>query len=432
MATAAMKKSDAAVQITVSFLQDVFGPSQVRDVTVRLWDNTLWRPEPAGQTRCTLVLQHPGALRSMFMPPTELNLAEAYLYNDFDIEGDLAAVVPLIKYFLGDANSRLGHLRHAAGLLRLPKTGAPRIGNEAAKLHGPVHSLDRDRQAISHHYDRSNDFFALWLDSRMIYSCAFFFTPDDDLESAQEQKLDYICRKMRLKPGDRLLDIGCGWGGLVMYAAQHYGVKAMGINISAKQVEFARKRIKKAGLEESCQVHLRDYREMNEPEAYDKVVATGAAEHVGKRLLPTFFKCAWDQLRPGGVFLNQSFTVHSTARHFLGRDFVHRYVYPDGEPIPLSVYLDAAESAGFHVHDVENLVHHYSHTLRHWLRRYEEHSNEARRIVGEATYRSWRVYLAMAIHEFDVGTTQVYQTLLAKSAKQGTCELPLTRHDWYS
>lgn len=432
MATAAISTEDRAVQLTLSLLRDILSSSPADDIAIRLWDGTIWKPEPAGSARCTLVLQHPGALRKMFVPPTELNLAEAYLYNDFDIEGEIEAIVPLVKHFLGTPKGKLEQVRYGARLLRLPKTGQPRPGETAAKMHGLLHSKERDRQAISHHYNRSNDFFALWLDSRMVYSCAYFSTPDDDLETVQERKLDYLCRKLRLRPGERLLDIGCGWGGLVIYAAQHYGVQAEGINISSEQVELARERIKQAGLEKSCQVNLRDYRELNKPGGYDKVVSVGAAEHVGEALLPTYFKAAWELLRPGGVFLNQAIGVHSTAPVIVGRDFVHRYVFPDGEPtLPISTYLEAAESAGFQVRDVENLAEHYVYTLRHWLRRYEEHAEEAKRMVGELTYRSWRVFLAVAIHEFEVGTAQLYQTLLLKSLEKGRSGLPLRREDWY-
>ena len=432
MATAALKSPDRAVQTSLSLLDEIFTSCPVRDLAVRLWDGTTWQPESAGPVRCTFVLQHPGALRKMFMPPTELNLAEAYLYNDFDIEGEIHAAVPLIKHFLRNSPGKLEQVRFGTHLLRLPKTGQPRPRNTAAKMHGPLHSKERDRQATNYHYDRSNDFFALWLDSRMMYSCGYFATPEDDLETAQERKLDYLCRKLRLQPGDRLLDIGCGWGGLLMYAAQHYGVTADGITLSSQQADFAHERIKKAGLEKSCQVHLRDYREVSKPEEYDKVVAGETAEHAGKEFLPTFFNCAWEQLRSGGVFLNQSVGVHSTVRVFLGRDFVHRYVFPDGEPLPISTYLEAAESAGFQVRDVENLAQHYVYTLSHWLRRYEEHAEEAKRTVGELTYRAWRVYLAAALDEFEIGTAQVYQTLLVKSAEKGKSGLPLTRQDWFS
>jgi cyclopropane-fatty-acyl-phospholipid synthase len=433
MATAVLKTPDRAVQTTLSLLEDVLASCPVCEVAVRLWDGTIWQPESAGPARCTLVLQHPGALRKMFMPPTELNLAEAYLYNDFDIEGDIEAIVPLIKHFLGKPQRKLELVRHGTRLLSLPKMGQPRPGDTAPKLHGVLHSKERDRQAISHHYDRSNDFFALWLDSRMVYTCAYFATPDENLETAQERKLDYVCRKLRLRPGERLLDIGCGWGALVIYAAQHYGVQAEGINISSEQVEFARERIKRAGLQKSCQVHLLDYREVNQPGGYDKVVSVGAAEHVGKGMLATFFKSAWEQLRPGGVFLNHSIGVHSTAHIFVGRDFVRRYLFPDAEPtLPLGTFLEAAESAGFQVRDVENLAEHYVYTLRHWLRRYEAHADEAKKMVGELAYRSFRVFLAVAIHEYEVETAQLYQTLLVKSAEKGKSGLPLTRQDWYS
>jgi cyclopropane-fatty-acyl-phospholipid synthase len=296
-----------------------------------------------------------------------------------------------------------------------------------------MHSKDRDRQAIGHHYDRSNDFFALWLDSpRMVYTCAYFATPDDDLETAQERKLDYICRKLRLKPGERLLDLGCGWGALVIYAAQHYGVKADGVVLSAQQGELGRERIKQLGLEESCRIDTADYREVNKPTGYyDKVVAVGMAEHLGIASLPSYYKKVWNLLPEGGVFLNHSIGIHSTSDLILGRDFVHRYVFPDAEPtIPIGTMLQAAESAGFQVRDVENLKEHYVYTLRHWLRRYEQNAEEVKKLTDELTYRSWRVFLAVGLHEYEVKTAQLFQTLLVKSDK-GITGLPLMRKDWY-
>jgi len=435
MARVATKTADQAVQVTLSLLQDVLSSAPAGNIAIRLWDGTTWKPDPAEPTRCTLVLQHPGALRRMFIPPNEMSLGEAYLYNDFDIEGEIEAIVPLIKYFIAEQRGMLEQARYGTRLLSLPKMGQPRpTDTTAAKMHGLLHSKERDRQAISHHYDRSNDFFALWLDPRMVYSPAYFATPDEDLETAQERKLDYICRKLRLRPGERLLDIGCGWGALVIYAAQHYGVQVDGITISSEQEELARERIKQAGLERSCHVDICDYRDLNKPEGYyDKVVSVGMADHLGKAQLPGYYKTVWKLLRPGSVFFNLGINIHSTARVLLGRDFVLRYVFPDALPlVPISTTLQAAEAAGFQVRDVENLKEHYVYTLRHWLRRYEEHADEAKKIVGELTYRIWRVYLAAALHEFaEVQTIHEYQTLLVKSDK-GITGLPLTREDWYT
>ena len=243
MASLATKATNQAVQVTLSLLEDVFSSSLARHVAVRLWDGTTWKPEPAEPTRCTLVLHHPGALRKMFLPPSDLNLGEAYIYNDFDIEGEIEAILPLMEHFVERRWGKVEQLRYGKRLLSLPKMGQPRTGDTAAKVRGLLHSKERDRQATNFHYDRSNDFFALWLDSRMIYSCAYLATPEDDLETAQERKLDYLCRKLRLRPGERLLDIGCGWGGLLIYAAQHYGVEADGITLSLRQAELARERI---------------------------------------------------------------------------------------------------------------------------------------------------------------------------------------------
>jgi cyclopropane-fatty-acyl-phospholipid synthase len=366
----------------------------------------------------------------MFVPPFDLSLGEAYLYNDFDIEGDIAAIMPLMKHFVEERKGKLDLVRYGKRLLSLPKMGQPRPSGVAPKMHGPLHSKERDRQANQYHYDRSNDFYALWLGARMVYSCAYFATPDDDLETAQERKLDYVCRKLRLRPGERLLDIGCGWGTLVIYAAQHYGVQAEGITVSIQQAELARERIKQAGLENSCHVDICDYRDLNKPGGYDKISSVGMAEHLGKTQLPTYFKKAWELLRPGGIFLNQGLGLHSTTRVILGRDFVLRYSLPDGDAIPIGTTLQAAEAAGFQVRDVENLKEHYVYTLQHWLHRYEEHAEEAKRIVGELTYRSWRLLLAVALHDCaEVQTAHEYQTVLVK-CENGRSGLPLTREDW--
>lgn len=316
MATSTTKTAEQAAQTTLSLLQDLLGSSPQRNFAVRLWDGTVWRPEGAAAepARVTIILQHPGALRRMFLPPSDLTLGEAYIYNDFDIEGDIEAVFPLGDQFLDGHWGKVEQLRYGKRLLSLPNTGQPRPGEMAAKLRGARHSKERDRQAIAYHYNRSNEFYALWLDKRMIYSCAYFQTPGDDIDTAQEQKLDYICRKLRLRPGERLLDIGCGWGGLVIYAAQHYGVAAYGITLSERQAELAQQRIQEAGLTGRCRVEVRDYRDVKEPESFDKLVSVGMFEHVGEALLPVYFKQAWQLLRPGGVFLNHGIASNPSSR----------------------------------------------------------------------------------------------------------------------
>ena len=438
MVTPAVKTSDQAVQTTLSLLQDILGPSASPsgsprpDFAVRLWDGTVWRPEAAaGQSaRFTIVLQHPGALRKMFLPPNELTLGEAYIYNDFDIEGDIEAVFSIADQFLEGRWGKVEQLRYGQRLLSLPKSGQARPDDAAAKLRGAMHSRERDRQAVTYHYNRSNDFYALWLDARMVYSCAYFASPDDDLDTAQERKLEYICRKLRLRPGERLLDIGCGWGGLVLYAAQHFGVDAYGITLSEPQAELARQRIQQAGLAERCRVEVRDYRDVNQPGSFDKIVSVGMFEHVGEALLPVYFKQAWSVLRPGGVFLNHGIASNMSIPN-LGKDsFARHYVFPDGELVPINATLRAAESSGFEVRDVESLREHYALTLRHWVRRLEEHADEAHRLTDDVTYRIWRLYMAGAAHGFKVGSSNIYQTLLAKPAR-GESGLPLTRADWY-
>src|SRR6266536_1811863 len=432
MAKLTTKTTDQAVEITLSLLQDVFSSSPARDVAVRLWDGTTWQPEPGSgePARCTLVLQHPGALRKMFLPPSDLSLGEAYIYNDFDIEGEIAAVFPLIEHFLDGHLGMVEQLRYGKRLLSLPKMGQPRPADTAAKVHGALHSKVRDRQATNHHYDRSNEFYALWLDSRMIYSCAYFATPDDDLETAQEQKLDYLCRKLRLQPGERLLDIGCGWGGLIIYAAQHYGVEVYGITLSEPQAELAQRRIEEAGLTGKCKVEVRDYREVTEANSFDKIVSVGMFEHVGGSLLPTYFKQAWQLLRPGGVFLNHGIASDSFGAVNAKTSFVNHYVFPDGELSPINGTLRAAETSGFEVRDVESLREHYMLTLRHWVQRLEAHAEEARKLTNDVTYRVWRLYMSGSAHAFQTGVNNIYQTLLAKPDR-GDSGLPLTRADWY-
>ncbi len=329
---------------------------------MRLWDGTIW-PDEAPRP-VTLVLQHAGALRAMFLQGTEVGLGEAYIYNDFDIEGQIEQVFSLADTLSTNAASLATRIRLARDLLKLPErkeNGYHSAGRGPAKLIGKPHSIARDQQAVTYHYNVSNDFYALWLDQRMVYSCAYFRTPEDDLNSAQQQKLEHICRKLRLRPGQRILDIGCGWGGLIMYAAQHYGVDATGITLSQPQADLANQRICGADLSSRVRVRVCDYRELNEPGGYDALVSVGMFEHVGAAMLPEYFSQAYRLLRSGGVFLNHGIAVGRKVEKGTSElSFSQSYVFPDGELVPIDVTLQAAASNLFEVRDVESLREHYA------------------------------------------------------------------------
>ena len=283
---------------------------------------------------------------------------------------------------------------------------------------------------MTYHYDVSNEFYALWLDEQMVYSCAYFATADEDLDTAQTRKLDYLCRKLRLRPGERLLDIGCGWGGLVIHAARKYGVDALGITLSKNQATLANERIERAGLQKRCRVEVRDYRDLNETGGFEKIVSVGMFEHVGESQLPLYFQQAWQLLRPGGVFLNHGIANRPIDPNPKGPTFKNRYVFPDGELVPINVTLRFAEEAGFEVRDVESLREHYVLTLRHWARRLELHREEALQVVDEPTYRVWRLFLPGSAYGFAAGLLNVFQAVLLKP-DEGRSGLPLTRADWY-
>jgi cyclopropane-fatty-acyl-phospholipid synthase len=341
----------------------------------------------------------------------------------------------------------------ARQLRSLPRAGAGyQSSRNPARLSGIQHSLDRDQAAIQYHYDVGNDFYALWLDRNLQYSCAYFHTGTEDLDTAQRQKMTHICRKLRLQPGERLLDIGCGWGGLAMYAAQHCGASVLGITLSENQVAYANEQISRLGLSNEVSVTLRDYRDPGLGE-FDKIVSVGMFEHVGRDKLPEYFAQAYRLLKPGGLFLNHGISIrapvkyimdHSKVRarrkpiaqrlaeHFILGDgsFIQRYVFPDGEVIPVSEVNMFAEQAGFEVRDVENLREHYALTLRRWTERLEACQEEAIRLTNETTYRVWRLYMSGVTYGFEHGTNNVNQTLLSKPA-DGHSHLPLTRADLY-
>jgi len=431
MSTLQMHKQDTGVQTTLALLEELLGDFAPRDFAVHLWEGTTWGPAQGHPARFTLVLKHSGALRRMFWPPNGYGLPEAYIYDDFDVEGDCHAFFDVLTYLMNRPLGLWQRLHLAYDLWCLPSETRPRHGRGPVHLSGRPHSPERDRQATGYHYDVSNDFYQLWLDRRMVYSCAYFSSPDDDLDTAQEHKLDYLCRKLRLRPGQRLLDIGCGWGGLVQYAAEQYGVNALGITLSKPQMELANERIRRAGLQDRCRVEIRDYREIDEPEGYDRLVSVCMFEHVGAKLLPAWFKQAARLLRPGGTFLNQGIVMNIRERMPRRPTFVQQYIFPDGELVAFHQAMRAAEEGGFEVRDVESLREHYVLTLREWLRRLEAHADEARELTDESTYRAWRLYLAATEQRFRSGYYNLYQTLLVKPDHGVSC-LPLTREDWYA
>jgi cyclopropane-fatty-acyl-phospholipid synthase len=428
-----MQTKDSTTETTLSLLQDLFDFYHPRDFAVRLWDGTVWPADEGQPTHFTLVLQHPGALRAMFLPPGELALGEAYIYNDYDIEGGFEYVFGLADRFLSHPWGSEEMARFGSRLLSLPDISRAAAANRAAdpKIQGELHTRETDLESAAYIYDMPNSFYQLFLDRSMQYSCAYFTKPEDSIDTAQAHKIDYVCHKLRLLPGERVLDIGCGWGGFLIHAAKQYGVEGLGVTLSVNQVNYVGQRFREEGIDTRCRVELRDYRDIAGQGIYDKIYSAGMVEQVGETLLPTYFKQAWELLRPGGVFLVHGIAIHSLAPIKPSPSFLHRYVYPNGDIVPIGTTLKIAESYGFEVRDVENLREHYVYTLRAWVRRLEERADEARKLVGDVMYRIWRISNAASMYYFTIGNTQLYQTLLVK-ADHGKSGLPLTRADWYA
>ena len=344
--------------------------------------------------------------------PTLDKLGEAYIDQRLDIQGDIMDVIEvadrLSKGLLGDLPS------------------APPERTE--------HDKQMDAEAISYHYDLSNDFYALWLDPQMIYSCGYFRSPEDSLATAQTQKLDHLCRKLRLKPGERLLDVGCGWGGLARHAAKYYDVRVHGITLSKEQLELANQRNQAAGLSDRVTLELRDYRDLPGDESYDKVVSVGMFEHVGHANLNSYFRILYDQLKPGGLVMNHGIT----SRHVDGRQvglgagkFIGRYVFPHGELPHLSMAIARMSEQGLEVLDVEGLRLHYARTLEHWSRNLEQQLEQASQYVSDKALRIWRVYLAGCAYGFRHNWMNIHQVLAVKPYADGSHHVPWTRGDIY-
>ncbi len=400
---------------SLAFFRELIGPLQPRDFAIATWTGAVLEPEPGQPARFTLVINHPRALSTIFRKRTEVTLAEAYIFGDFDVEGDIRALLGLAEYLMSRPTDAWASLRQIVAFLRLPG-GQRHVAGPGARLSGAPHSQKRDAAAISYHYDTSNEFFSLFLDPQMVYSCAYFPSPEASLAQAQESKLDLICRKLKLAPGQTLLDVGCGWGGLLIFAAQRYGVKGFGITLSQAQADYANKAIRQLGLSAQCEVRVMDYRALGRDAVFDKVVSVGMAEHVGAQMLQSYFGSVWRAVRPGGLFLHHAIAYTRPTPNRRGPTFFSRYVFPDGELVPISESLRAAELSGFEVRGVESLREHYILTLDHWLKQLESRSHEAMAMVGEARYRVWRLYLAAARRQFEAVRTTIYQTVLERTS----------------
>ena len=439
--------SDDVVAHARRVVAALFGPPAQRQFDVKYWDGTVERGSATVPSPFRLVVARPGALRRMLLPPSELSIVEAYISGDVDVEGDLAKTMTLADAINTRLRSPsvLGSL--ARDLIALPRHDRStsevrnRRADERVEAAGARHEPKRDRAAIQYHYDVGNDFYRLWLDDRMVYSCAYFERPGATLDEAQEAKLDHVCRKLRLSEGERFLDVGCGWGALVMHAARHYGVQAVGITLSEEQRALATERVAEAGLDRAVHVELRDYRDAPSLGPFDKIASVGMVEHVGGERLSEYFSAAAKALKPGGLFLNHGIVRVGGSREPGWRErlerrvwrrdaFIEKYVFPDGRLEHYDALVSAAEAAGFETRDVESLREHYTLTLEHWVERLERCRKEAIEIVGDATYRVWRLYMTASMHGFATGRLNVLQTLLAKPAN-GRANLPLTRKDLY-
>lgn len=414
------------VEVAKRILRRLFS-SFSGSLVIRLWDGSILRmgnDTPA----FTIEFHRAAVLRDLILSHDPVRLAEAYFDGEIDVEGDFNAAMGL-RYHL--ESLRLPWREKLWLALRaLVLGGAESRQREIAGRAGKP-ARQNNVESIAFHYDVSNDFYRLWLDERMVYSCAYFETPQQSLELAQCNKLDLICRKLRLKPGESYLDIGCGWGALACWAARHYGVKAHGITLSRNQFQYASDEVRRQGLEGQVTIELRDYRDLAQKAVYDKVSSVGMFEHVGLKNLPGYFSIVHRVLKPGGLFLNHGITTDEPGwQHGVSTRFINRHVFPDGELDIVSNIQKLMEDAEFEIFDVEGLRPHYAMTLRHWVRRLEEKHDEAVRMTGERTYRIWRLYMTGSALQFEEGATGIYQ-ILAVRKQNGLPPLPLTRRDLY-
>lgn len=403
-----------------------------RDFSVRLWDGSEVPPASGRHSHFTLVINRPEALKPIFKNPNSLTFGEAYIHRDIDIEGDLSQAIKLKTAFAPKLDC-LTRLKIIWSLLKLDgKKEEAGLNTGGTRPFIPdTEDRERRRRAIGYHYDQPLDFWRQLLDDNFQYSCAYFKDTHEDLNAAQRDKLDHICRKLSLRPGDHLLDMGCGWGGLISHAARHYDVQATGITLSREQEQFARDWIRRQGLESRCRIHFGDIRDFQEPGAYDKAVSVGVIEHFDRPAQRDYFDAAWRSLNAGGLFLSHGMSSSSSKPIEGGPSFIDRYVFPDANLVPIHQTLQAAEERGFEVRDLENLREHYAQTVRCWLKNLARNREAILRIVGDETYRVFELYLSGFLHCFHDARIFLFQALLSKN-REGSAGLPWTREAWYT
>ncbi|WP_445527299.1 class I SAM-dependent methyltransferase [Streptomyces cyslabdanicus] len=429
---------DAALRLTRLLEQLLETPLPVR---VRAWDGSEAGPPDAPK----LVVRNRRALRRLLFKPGELGLARAWVAGDLTVEGDLYTVLDLLSGLIwerGEDARGLGRtLRDpeargaVRGLVKLagpPLPPAPPL-EEVRRRRGPLHTRRRDKHAISHHYDVGNDFYELVLGPSMVYSCAYWPAPESraTLEQAQHDKLELVSRKLDLKPGQRLLDVGCGWGSMAIHAAREHGAGVVGVTLSQEQAAYARKRVAEEGLTDRVEIRVQDYRDVDDG-PYDAISSIGMAEHVGAAPYLEYARDLRALLKPGGRLLN----------HQIGRrpqrdestyhvdEFIDAYVFPDGELAPLGTTVTQLERAGFEVRDVEALREHYALTLRRWVANLEADWNRAVRLTSPGRARIWRLYMAACALAFERNRIGVNQVLAVRTPESGDSGMPLRARTW--
>lgn len=394
-------------------------------LAVCFWDGSRLSAVRPGAAPPTVLVRDPLALRYLLREPNQLGLARAWVSGAIEVD-NLDAVLGVGEHLAGLKLTVPDRARVLAAAVRVAGVGVLRIAPAPAieaRARGRRHSLARDRRAVRHHYDVSNRFYRLLLGPSLVYSCAYFSSPDETLEAAQQRKLELICRKLRLAPGERMLDIGCGWGSLVIHAARHHGAQAVGVTLSEPQAKLARERIAAAGLEQRVRIRVADYRDLDDG-PYDKIASVGMYEHVGRSQLDDYARTVRALLRPGGLFLNHGIArLRSEAPS--GETFISRYIFPDGELHPVGDLVAALAEARYELRDIESLREHYPLTLRRWLANFDRRREEIISLVGAERERAWRLYMLGSARAFQTAKLTVYQLLAARDgAPHG---LPLNR-----